>query len=74
MKAAPGPALYKRCSEVWLCLGIEFALHSATSAEKKSCSTESGSLLDKLGVFLKIHLFPWDVELFWIFIEMTNSE
>lgn len=57
----------KMCSGVCFSLGVGNVIYSATSAEKYSCSVESGVTLAKLGVLLKICLFACDVEMFLIF-------
>ena len=49
-----GGVLWKRCSEVCLCLGFWGVLDSTISAEKNSCSVEGGGTLAKLGVLLKM--------------------
>ena len=49
--------------------GVGNVLDSTTPAEKNSCSVESGGTLAKLGVLLKICLFAWNIEVFWILIE-----
>ena len=56
------------------CLGIWGALEIITSANKKSFSIESERTLAKLGVLLKIYLFAWDIDVFWILLERKNSE
>ena len=50
------------------------ALDSTSSPENKSCSAESKKTLAKLGVLLKICLFAWYIEVFWILSERENSE
>ena len=52
----------KRFSGVCFCLGIWVALDSATSAEKNSCSVETGwGILTKLGVLLKVCVFLLEI-------------
>ena len=57
------------CSGVCFSLGVGNVIYSATSAEKYSCSVESGVTLAKLGVLLKICLIAKDTEVFWILIK-----
>ena len=57
------------CSGVCFSLGVGNVIYSATSAEKYSCSVESGATLAKLGVLLKICLIAKDTEVFWILIK-----
>ena len=59
----------KMCSGVCFSLGVGNVIYSATSAEKYSCSVESGVTLAKLGVLLKICLITKDTEVFWILIK-----
>ena len=41
---------------------------------KKNCPVESGSMLAKLSILIKLYPFTWDTEVLWILMERTNSE
>ena len=60
-------------SEVRSCVGIWFFLDSTTSAEKKSCSVESGDILAKLGISLNIFFFVSHIDVLWVLIKRINS-
>ena len=64
-----GAVLYKICSGVFFSFGIGELLDSTTSAEK---NLFCGGRLGKLGVLLKIYLFAWDIEVFWILIDRSS--
>ena len=49
--------------------GFCSVLVSKTAAEKKNCSVESGCTFG----LLKVCVFAWDSEEFWILIERMNS-
>ena len=49
-------------------------MDSTASAEKKNCPVESGSILAKLSILIKLYPFTWDTEVLWILMERTNSE
>ena len=53
--------------------GFCSVLGSKTAAEKKDCSVESGCTFAKLGGLLKVCVFAWASEEFWILIERMNS-
>ena len=56
------------------CLGIWGVLDIKNSAQEKSYSIQYWGTLAKLRVPLRIYLTIWDIEVFRILIEKTNSE
>ena len=68
-KVATGSSFVKKVFSGVFFLGIKGVLYNITSTEAKRKQT-----LAKLGVLLRICLSAWDVDVFWIWIERTNTQ